>query len=530
MRGLLLIYNIKLSAFLFSLPLFHTALIEAPLASLLYIMCSYYCCISQKPPSPEGLPARPVKLSTDAIQVASWSTARLSKPEDVAELREIFEGDNSVVVDDVVDDNDDGSRVITVERSASTLDAVKSKLRKHLSRESALSKHRLRSTVGNSDEEIQRRKELRSIRDRRIREELSSEGAYDDDAKSLSTVGTENSPYVKPWLKIHSQNRDSPEPLVAVKLPPLLTRKSANAFYMRKPLPISAVQRRHSSAILGSPEILMRTRADGSVGSSSLDLSVPPAPKLKPHRLPSIVDPATRQTSWRLSFASDQRATQLRALSLEHELPLSTAGSEAWDSWASPLKWLQGQVSRAPPFNTANMPDRLNALAGLPKQVVCSPEPDAYQGVDGNVELQTAPIALHDMRISQRLAWRGLYSGSSSPQLSSWGSQIFYQGHSYNSEASHTNATSQSMHHQSTSNSGILETKVSTSWGDLLRDSISSTNASTKNCANPSSERSRSSVPSLHASDNGRIRFPDVNSQGRLALSVNCNCSTNILS
>lgn len=486
-------------------------------------MSSYNCCISHDPPSPEGLPSRPVKLSTDAMPLASWSTpSRQSKPEDVAELRELFEGDNS-------DADDEESRVIIVKRSSITLDAVKSTLRKHLSRESALSKHRPRSTVGNSDEEIQRRKELRLIRDRRIKEELSSEGAYDDDAKSLSTLATENSPHRKPRPVIRNEDMDSLEALEAISPPPLLMRKSDDEFYVRKPSPISAIQRRHSLAVLDNPKRLMRTTTDWAARRSSSDFSMPPAPMLKPQRLPSIVDPATRRTSWRLSFASDQRATQLRALSQEHELSLSTAVSGTRGALAGPLRWFRGQGIRAPPFATTNIPDLLTVAGNPPSQAVFCPELVDYEGVNGNAELLTAPISLHDMRISERLASRGLHSHSSSPQLSIWGGQSHYRACSHNSEASNRKATSQSGHYHSTSNSGMSDSKLSTSWGDVLRDDISSIYTSTDNCAKHVSESCRFSVPSLLTPNKRQASLLTVEPQGRLNLFFRWNRMTDMV-
>jgi uncharacterized protein YdaT len=113
----------------------------------------------------------------------TWcSISRLSKPEEIAELQEIFE-DKS--------DTDDEDHNMTVKKSSSTLNAVKTKLRHHLSRDSATSKRQSRS-VGTSEEEVERRKELKRLNHRRIQEELSNEGIYDEDAESLSTITTTN--------------------------------------------------------------------------------------------------------------------------------------------------------------------------------------------------------------------------------------------------------------------------------------------------------------------------------------------------
>ncbi len=97
-------------------------------------------------------------------------------------LASILEGDKS--------DSEFEVKVVEIKskKSSSTLKSVTKRLKKHLSRDSALSKRHSRSSVGTSEEEIERRAELRRIRERRIREELSNEGVYDDDAKSVSSM------------------------------------------------------------------------------------------------------------------------------------------------------------------------------------------------------------------------------------------------------------------------------------------------------------------------------------------------------
>jgi len=68
-------------------------------------------------------------------------------------------------------------------------ETIQDRLRKHISRESGVSnKRHSRGSVGTSEEDIERRAELRRIQKKRILDELSAEGEYDDDAKSLSTV------------------------------------------------------------------------------------------------------------------------------------------------------------------------------------------------------------------------------------------------------------------------------------------------------------------------------------------------------
>jgi hypothetical protein len=165
------------------------------------------CCTSRTPPSPEGEPPRPAvspsKLHHQQMKdaVSSGSTGAV----ETAELRPIFEKEgeygkdmdgikagNSSKPKDILRgdklDTDDEWEHIKTRKSTNTLNAVKQKLKKHLSRESALAKRRSISSVGTTEEEIERRAELRRIRHKRIKEELSNEASYDEDAKSISSI------------------------------------------------------------------------------------------------------------------------------------------------------------------------------------------------------------------------------------------------------------------------------------------------------------------------------------------------------
>jgi hypothetical protein len=111
----------------------------------------------------------------------------MSKPEDAAVLQAIFEDDRTnrgTERDGVV------SKRSSVALDAVTISKIKNRLKKHLSTESVfVSKRNSRSSVGTSEEEVERRAELRRIRHKRIQDELSNEGIYDEDAKSISTTG-----------------------------------------------------------------------------------------------------------------------------------------------------------------------------------------------------------------------------------------------------------------------------------------------------------------------------------------------------
>jgi hypothetical protein len=192
------------------------------------------CCMGRNPPSPEGpaprlaisppTPNRNLSASRDPrAPIPSWGTS-LSAQCGV-ELRAIFEddksedespelkakvtprlkallgGDKPYSADDpkakvrksrtaklrALLEGDPEHQRVKPKESSSTLSVVKNKLKKALPGGLVISKRHSRSSVGTS-EEIERRAELRRIRQKRIQDELSNEGIYDEDAKSLSTV------------------------------------------------------------------------------------------------------------------------------------------------------------------------------------------------------------------------------------------------------------------------------------------------------------------------------------------------------
>jgi hypothetical protein len=130
------------------------------------------------------------------------------KQHSARKLRTLLLGDKS--------DTDEEWDHIKPKKSSSTLNAVKQKLKKHLSRESALGKRRSISSVGTTEEEVERRAELRRIRHKRIKEELSNEASYDEDAKSLSSI-------VDADISLAHTSQSSWVPGEALPLPRLLT-------------------------------------------------------------------------------------------------------------------------------------------------------------------------------------------------------------------------------------------------------------------------------------------------------------------
>jgi hypothetical protein len=195
------------------------------------------CCITRTPPSPDGLaprpaisPARLVHKVVSKDHIPSWDTI------DTAELHAIFEdgadseeedgqfkSQTKVKVESLlqadIPDPELKCLDLRIKKSSSTLQLVSEKLRKHLST-SAHPKRYSRSSVGTSDQEIERRAELRRIREKRIREELSNEDVYDDDAKSIPSVNDELSQRAPPTMLV-SRDTGMYIPPLGLKTPAL---------------------------------------------------------------------------------------------------------------------------------------------------------------------------------------------------------------------------------------------------------------------------------------------------------------------
>lgn len=164
------------------------------------MICST-CCTIRESPSSDSFPVRPTLVpqqvregvSKVPLPIMSWSTASaFSKLEDAAELQAIFDEEPSGV-------HSTGDK-LKAKNSSPALDILRSKLRKHLSRDSGVSRRKSDSLLAYGEGNIEEHKQHRSFRRTRIRVELSNDEIYDDDAKSLSSIDVSktspNSPYV----------------------------------------------------------------------------------------------------------------------------------------------------------------------------------------------------------------------------------------------------------------------------------------------------------------------------------------------
>jgi len=179
----------------------------------LTISSTVNCCTGRDPPSPDGLSPRPATSPLKYLRKSPAKIPRSALPS-VSQARDsesqhsssVYSKEESPVLD-IADRNDANIKVETLvgstgyprknldnvimeKKSLSSINlrAVKQKLKQRLSRDSTLNKRLSRSSIGTSEEEVERRAELRRIRQKRIEEELSDEAIYDEDAKSLSSI------------------------------------------------------------------------------------------------------------------------------------------------------------------------------------------------------------------------------------------------------------------------------------------------------------------------------------------------------
>ncbi|KAJ6441802.1 glutathione-dependent formaldehyde-activating enzyme [Purpureocillium lavendulum] len=102
-------------------------------------------------------------------------SSQISPGEGPADICQLGDRGNS---DDYDDDNGDEDASQSAQRSTKTLDAVRTKLIRHISQENE-TRRNSRVAVGHSEEELARRAELRRFRQKRIQDELEASGSMD---------------------------------------------------------------------------------------------------------------------------------------------------------------------------------------------------------------------------------------------------------------------------------------------------------------------------------------------------------------
>ncbi|QSZ31555.1 hypothetical protein DSL72_001122 [Monilinia vaccinii-corymbosi] len=461
-------------------------------------MGSSACCTSRQPPSPDAVSPRPMrspsvtpantlrksprKASNPRIeelqtQVHSWSSG--TKTEHGTEIRAIFEGqcfsdsdkENEIVVvnegESDEDDEDERRQEVKPMISSNTLKSVKSRLKKTFSRESGITrKNDKRRSIGTSEEEVERRKELRRLRQKRIEEELSYDDRYDEDAQSMSTVdcpttrilskgkkrqsilpedsgnfpvfrkqsssfgseeigngsrislsmnNIENTSKISLSTKVDNTSKVSLlTPADRIKSRTHQATAEPNIHLLK---PNSTPPRRYSSPGPCPTPSEINLLQPGNHRTRKTDSEVFPVPSvtaIEAQRLPSSTIHIDSSSNWRLSYTShkNNRGAHLRKLSQQFEIPIQSATDVANVGTQTLPLWLKTQGLRSSSQSIA--PSESNTVHREPLPMRPSRSDTGFGGVDGSGSFSA--IHLQDMDISKRL----LQSSCSSPQLVSW--------------------------------------------------------------------------------------------------------------
>ncbi|KFY23678.1 hypothetical protein V493_05710 [Pseudogymnoascus sp. VKM F-4281 (FW-2241)] len=383
------------------------------------------CCIARGPPSPDGFPSRQInlvpvhQLASNRARTVSWSS-RFSKPEDAAELHAIFaDGDAS---------------------SLKRRGAARSKLQKRFPRDSTLTNQRSQKpAVGNSDEEVARRGELKRIRARRLQEELGDVRVYDEDATPLfSSPFGQTSKSAADASDKDSQD-DSVNNIISAYSSHRVDPSDSHLFTSRK--------------LTGDTPHRSDSEPDESI--------IPAPPVFYPRNMPDIDDTSIGRTSWRLSFTSPHRSRCLRALSLSNPQDPSISSADLTVPTSEPLlspdkkKWLNSEGRRS-----------------LESQQRCTTPDELTSRIGPQVPEKTPATPLHEMQFSQRLASAGTY-------IPLRRSSEYRDGTNDDEVVSSEDGfreinTRRSQYFRNISGSGFSESKVPRSWGQVLGDGTSS--------------------------------------------------------
>ncbi|KAF7946537.1 hypothetical protein EAE96_009534 [Botrytis aclada] len=534
-------------------------------------MGSSTCCTSRQPPSPDVVSPRPVrspsltptttlrksprKSSNSNIgelrtEVPVWSSA--TKMEDKTETRAVSEGEcfpNSDKENDILvvdkgnsDDDDEEERRQEVKPmlSSNTLKSVKSRFIKTFSREPGIAKANKRRSVGTSQEEVERRKELRRIRQKRIEEELSYNDEYDEDAQSTSTADcpamrtdkgqkrqsllpedSGNFPIFRKQsssfgseavsdgskISLSTRNNDNtskislsatkPDDTSKVSLLKPADRGKSRTFLgpgdpnSNLLKPVNTPPRRYSSPGPGPTPSEIDSLQPGRNHARKTDSEVsaiPSASLTEAQRLPSSapLDPSTA-SNWRLSYTSHKsnRGAHLRRLSQQFEAPIKSATDVANVGIQTLPRWLKTHGLRSSSQAITTSED--SALQKEPSFMRPPRSDTGFGGVDGSGSFSN--LHLQDMDISKHL----LQSSSSSPQLVSW--EKHYREASGISTATQSRARYMRNPSETISipscPSIALSELVPPNWGKLPNDETSSFYPTVPNSIQPSPECSR---------------------------------------
>ncbi|KAK4655857.1 hypothetical protein QC762_306110 [Podospora pseudocomata] len=233
---------------------------------------------------PGPLTLNPVNPLSTETSPRSLSSLQPSVPATISPIEPIELG--QLVVEDS-DSEDEPDHPAPHNKSTSTLHLVRTRIRRHLSQDS-LSKKKARSAVGFTEEEIQRRAELKRLMHKRIQEELRSEEGQKSTRSEVSSDRHPGSPKID--LLPGGGPRDNIEFVVADDSRP-------NSPGMNSEAP---------DAGQTDPEALAPVAANSkTVREQGSFPEMPASPDLVPRRYPSTSETSSI-ASWRLSYSAGQ--------------------------------------------------------------------------------------------------------------------------------------------------------------------------------------------------------------------------------
>ncbi|KAK3392443.1 hypothetical protein B0T20DRAFT_509886 [Sordaria brevicollis] len=247
----------------------------------------------------------------------------------------------------VVEDSDDDlpGRSTEPSKSTSTLQLVKENIRRHLSQDSLPNK-KSRSAVGSSEEERQRRAELKRLMHKRIQEELRIEQSHE---RSQSEVSSNLPPPRPPSLDYLPGGgpRDTLEfavPQEEQEAQPdttISTIAQSGVSVSPSGKPLSASKKENSRPRANSLQYPTLVHSQKPIRERNSLPEMPASPVLGPQRYSNTIDTSSLG-SWRLSYSATQLEDFLSFIdqdgsSKDAESFLKAAASKAATSRSAPL-------------------------------------------------------------------------------------------------------------------------------------------------------------------------------------------------
>ncbi|KAK3371533.1 hypothetical protein B0T24DRAFT_323648 [Lasiosphaeria ovina] len=353
------------------------------------------------PPPPARLPGpltmNPVTPASPDTSPDSLSSLRASVPMAMIPVEPVELG--QLVVED--SDSDEEPNPAAPVRNSSALQLVRTRIRRHLSQDS-LSRRKGRSAVGCSQEEIQRRAELKRLMHKRIQEELRSEEGQEPPPSDISSSPAQHGAPLVDHLP-GGGPRDNLEFSVSDDSrlnKPCASNDESDARILDAGKISSATDEndRQDCRRASCPESHLQPVGQCFVRERNSLPQMPSSPDLRPRRLPS-----SRETSslgsWRLSYSASQ---------LDEFLGYVGDGCVSNDAGS-----VHGKSTSPPPKQSLSLSQRFS-LTGHSLSLSRSHSSPARQGTPGNEKSPT----VDQSPLGTWLRSQGLRSRSQSPSLS----------------------------------------------------------------------------------------------------------------